>query len=143
MATQTDPRKQTAPCCPPLAPDEVCDELDFFYRLTYSTAVGKQTPAGIPAIECTLEHRSQQHEAGGLRKVECEMHAVAFGEVALALDRCTTGSALRVDGFIARRYRTGTSVALHVTELNTVTFKDQRANTRVERALYRDAGSQR
>jgi len=35
------------------------------------------------------------------------------------------------------------SVALHVTELNTVTFKDQRANTRVERALYRDAGSPR
>ena len=55
MATQTDPRKQTAPCCPPLAPDEVCDELDFFYRLTYSTAVGKQTPAGIPAQNIPVE----------------------------------------------------------------------------------------
>ena len=80
----------------------------------------RHTPAGIPAIDCTLEHRSQQHEAGGLRKVECEMHAVAFGEVALALDRCTTGSALRVDGFIARRYRTGTSVALHVTRFEPI-----------------------
>lgn len=27
------------PCCPPLAPDGVCDELDFFYRLTYWTQV--------------------------------------------------------------------------------------------------------
>lgn len=46
MATQTGTDKQTVPCCPPLAADGVCDELDFFYRLTYSAAVGTQTPAG-------------------------------------------------------------------------------------------------
>ncbi len=27
------------PCCPPLSKDEVCDVLDFHYRLTYSTTV--------------------------------------------------------------------------------------------------------
>ena len=80
----------------------------------------RYTPAGIPALECTLEHRSQQHEAEGLRRVECEMHAVAFGEVALALARCTVGAALRVGGFIARRYRTGTNLTLHVTQFERI-----------------------
>jgi primosomal replication protein N len=74
----------------------------------------RHTPAGIPAIECTLDHRSEQAEAGGRRKVQCEMHAIAFGEVAMALSRCAPGSALRCQGFLARRYRTGTSLALHV-----------------------------
>ena len=38
-----------------------------------------------------------QREAGGERKVECELHAVAFGEVALALARMRDriGAALR------------------------------------------------
>jgi len=80
----------------------------------------RYTPAGIPAFECTLEHQSQQHEAEGLRRVECEMHAVAFGDVALALARCQLGTALRVDGFIARRYRTGTSLTLHVTQFERI-----------------------
>jgi primosomal replication protein N len=80
----------------------------------------RHTPAGIPAIECTLDHRSTQREAGGERKVECEMHAVAFGEVAKALGKLDIGSALRCEGFIARRYRTGTSVALHVTRFEPI-----------------------
>ena len=75
----------------------------------------RHTPAGIPAIECTLLHQSTQPEARGERKVECEMHAIAFGEVALALCEVGTGSALHCEGFVARRYRTGTSVALHMT----------------------------
>ena len=77
----------------------------------------RHTPAGIPAIECTLDHRSVQQEAGGERRVECELHAVAFGDVALALRRLDVGTPLRCEGFIARRYRTGSSVALHVTRL--------------------------
>ena len=80
----------------------------------------RYTPAGIAAIDCTLEHRSLQDEAGGQRKVECEMHAVAFGEVALRLGDCALGSALRCGGFIARRYRSGTSVALHVTRFERI-----------------------
>jgi primosomal replication protein N len=80
----------------------------------------RHTPAGIAAVECTLDHRSQQDEAGGRRRVECEMHAVAFGDVALALGRCAIGAALRCEGFIARRYRTGTSVTLHVTRFGQI-----------------------
>jgi primosomal replication protein N len=77
-------------------------------------SVIRHTPAGIPAIECRLVHHSQQQEAGGERRVECEVHAVAFGEIAMALSRTAVGSALRCEGFVARRYRTGSSIALHV-----------------------------
>ncbi len=77
----------------------------------------RHTPGGIPAIECTLSHESLQSEAGGQRKVECEMHAVAFGEVAKALCALAVGASLRCEGFIARRYRSGPSIALHMTRI--------------------------
>jgi primosomal replication protein N len=75
----------------------------------------RHTPAGIAAIDCQLVHRSVQAEAGGERRVECEVHAVAFGDLANALARIALGSSLHCEGFMARRYRTGTSVALHLT----------------------------
>ncbi len=80
----------------------------------------RRTPAGIPAVECTLDHRSTQREAGGERRVECEMHAVAFGDVALALSGLDAGTPLRCEGFVARRYRTGAGVALHLTRFERI-----------------------
>ncbi len=80
----------------------------------------RYTPAGIPAVECVLRHASMQPEAGGQRRVECELAAVAFGEPAVALAKIAPGTALRCKGFLARRYRTGTSVALHVSEFEPV-----------------------
>jgi primosomal replication protein N len=80
----------------------------------------RHTPAGIPAIECTLHHRSMQREAGGERRVECELHAVAFGDVAVALRRVEPGASVRCEGFFARRYRTGSSIALHVTRFTQI-----------------------
>ena len=76
----------------------------------------RYTPAGIPALECVLKHASVQPEAGGERKVECELAAVAFGDTAKALAKLTTGTELRCKGFLARRYRTGITIALHVNE---------------------------
>ena len=62
----------------------------------------------------TLSHVSEQAEAGGMRKVYCEIAAVAFGATALALAKLSPGTAIRCEGFLARRYRTGTSLALHI-----------------------------
>ena len=76
----------------------------------------RYTPAGIPALECMLRHASMQPEAGGERKVECELAAVAFGEPAASLARLANGTALRCKGFLARRYRTGITIAMHVNE---------------------------
>jgi len=64
-------------------------------------------------------HRSTQPEAGGERKVECEMFAVAFGEMATRLSRVVAGSEVECTGFLARRYRTGAAVAFHITEFET------------------------
>ena len=78
----------------------------------------RYTPAGIPAIDCTLLHQSMQAEAGGERKVDCEVFAVAFAEVAKRLAGMTVGSDVRCEGFLARRYRTGITVALHITHID-------------------------
>ena len=78
----------------------------------------RYTPAGIPAIDCTLRHASMQAEAGGQRRVECELHAVAFADVASRLSRVPVGRELRFQGFLARRYRTGVTVAMHITQIN-------------------------
>ena len=91
-------------------------------RLTIDATLAQRdpvryTPAGIPALDCTLQHASTQEEAGGERKVECELHAVAFASVALALSRMRVGSELRCEGFLARRYRTGVTVAMHITHI--------------------------
>ena len=80
----------------------------------------RYTPAGIPALECVLKHDSVQREAGGNRRVDCELAAVVFGEPAIALAKVPTGTALRCRGFLARRYRTGITVALHVDEFETL-----------------------
>ena len=80
----------------------------------------RYTPAGIPALDCVLKHASTQPEAGGNRKVDCELAAVAFGDPAKALAKVPTGTAVRCQGFLARRYRTGITVALHVNEFETL-----------------------
>ena len=93
-------------------------------RLTLDATLAQRsdlryTPAGIPAIDCTLTHESVQQEAGGQRKVDCELHAVAFDDVARTIARLPVGSALRCEGFLARRYRTGVTLALHITNIAT------------------------
>ncbi len=74
------------------------------------------TPAGIPALDFELAHDSTQIEAGSVRRVACELAAVAIGPVAKKLAAVAPGATIRCKGFLARRYRTGISVALHVNE---------------------------
>ena len=83
----------------------------------------RRTPAGLAAIDLVLEHRSEQQEAGVPRRVECEIAAVAFGEVAESIAKLPVGAAVRCEGFLARRWRTGTTLALHVDRLETLDTK--------------------
>ena len=76
----------------------------------------RYTPAGIPALSLTLRHASEQPEAEGRRKVECEIAAVAYGSLAESLSRLPADAGLRARGFLARRYRTGITLCLHITE---------------------------
>ena len=77
----------------------------------------RYTPAGIPALDFTLHHESMQTEAEGQRKVVCELPGVALGAIARELARCRAGAVLRCEGFLARRYRTGLAVMLHLTRI--------------------------
>jgi len=72
------------------------------------------TPAGVPALDFALAHESVQIEAGAERRVACEVAGVALGAVARMLADIVPGAHIRCSGFLARRYHTGVSVALHV-----------------------------
>ena len=72
------------------------------------------TPAGVPALDFQLAHESVQPEAAVDRRVACDLAAIAIGPLAKDLAAVAVGAQLRCRGFLARRYRTGTSVALHV-----------------------------
>ena len=72
------------------------------------------TPAGVPALDFELARESMQTEANTARRVACELPAVAIGPLAKDLAAVAVGAQVRCRGFLARRYRTGASVALHV-----------------------------
>ena len=57
----------------------------------------RYTPAGLPLLSVVLRHVSEQVEAGMKRKVECEVNAVAIGD--LALTKLALGTQIRAIGF--------------------------------------------
>ncbi len=75
----------------------------------------RHTPAGIPLLHFKLQHRSYQNEAGFSRQVECEVGAVAMGEVATALARLRAGQKVTVSGFLNRKNRMSRQIILHAT----------------------------
>jgi primosomal replication protein N len=75
----------------------------------------RHTPSGLPSLQLRLGHVSEQIEAGHTRKVECEIDALAFGEVATALARSRSGAVLRLTGFLDRRSVRNPQPILHVT----------------------------
>jgi primosomal replication protein N len=94
-------------------------------RLTLAATIAEReplrfTPSGLPALSMTLHHASEQPEAGSKRRVECEIAAVAFGPVAQGLAKLPLQAAIRCEGFIARRYRTGITLALHIDRYESV-----------------------
>jgi primosomal replication protein N len=73
----------------------------------------RYTPAGVPALDLTLEHASEALEAGQSRQVKVEIRAVAFGADAETLARQAIGSGFRFTGFLAA-FRHGKHPVLHI-----------------------------
>ena len=73
----------------------------------------RYTPAGLPALDLTLEHESEALEAGAKRQVRVEIRAVAFGTDAETLARQDIGSRYRFTGFLAN-FRNGKHPVLHI-----------------------------
>lgn len=77
----------------------------------------RYSPAGIPILEFQITHESQQHEAGGQRRVNCEIACVALAATALLLKDVPLGSEMRVSGFLASRSLKRKTPILHVTQV--------------------------
>ena len=76
----------------------------------------RYTPAGIPLLSFVLQHASEQIEAGLKRKVECEVNAVALGNI--AKQNIQLGSSVKAKGFLAKRSAKSTQLVLHIEQLH-------------------------
>ena len=80
----------------------------------------RYTPAGIALLSFVLQHASEQIEAGLKRKVECEVNAVALGNVAcdIAKQNIQLGAHVKAKGFLAKRSAKSTQLVLHIEQLH-------------------------
>lgn len=78
----------------------------------------RYTPAGIPLLGMVLRHMSEQIEAGMKRKVECEISAVALGD--LALKSLKTGDHIQATGFLAKRSLKSTQLVMHINQIENI-----------------------
>ena len=76
----------------------------------------RYTPAGIPALDLSLGHESEQTEAGRPRKVAVELRAVAIGEITRSLLPVEIGAERGFAGFVTAA-RNGRGVVFHITEV--------------------------
>lgn len=80
----------------------------------------RHTPAGLPVVNFTLGHASEQTEAGQQRQVEFDMPAKATGELAARIAQARQGSQIEVQGFLNRKHRMSRQVVLHVTNMEMI-----------------------
>ena len=62
----------------------------------------RHTPAGIPALNLVIGHKSIQIEAGGRREARCEVDAVVIGELAVRLSTQKLNQSLQFSGFLTQ-----------------------------------------
>ncbi len=77
----------------------------------------RYTPAGLPALNFRLGHRSKQLEAGLPREVEVDMPAKALGELARLLAAAPLDRQIKAVGFLAHKSAKSRQPILHVTAI--------------------------
>lgn len=80
----------------------------------------RYTPAGLPAVEMLLNHESEVHEAGVIRRIELIISAVALGDIALLLADTPLGAALSIEGFLAAARKGSNKLVLHIQQADRV-----------------------
>jgi primosomal replication protein N len=90
-------------------------------RLVLSAALVERgavryTPAGLPAIDCKLQHSSTVTEDGQPRQVSLEIKALAIGALSRPLGALALGSTGLFGGFLGMA-RNGRGMLFHITEL--------------------------
>ena len=77
----------------------------------------RYTPAGLPAIDCRLQHACTVTEDGQPRQVSLEIKALAIGAMSRPLGALALGQSGLFAGFLAST-RNGRGLLFHITELS-------------------------
>jgi primosomal replication protein N len=88
------------------------------------------TPAGIPAVDFRIMHRSSQIEADFRRDVMCEVQGVAMAGTAQRMARLRIGQQAEFSGFLAQRSHRSTQLMLHVNEFQLIEDTDHAQTNR-------------
>ncbi|HVL08145.1 MAG TPA: primosomal replication protein N [Burkholderiaceae bacterium] len=75
----------------------------------------RYTPAGIPVVNCMLQHAGDVTEANTPRQIEFHIAAVAVGSIGQEVDRMPLGTMMEWEGFMARRHRNSKALVYHIT----------------------------
>lgn len=75
------------------------------------------TPAGVPLVSFVLAHTSRQIENEVERDVECELQALALGDVAQVMRSVSPGWKIEATGFVAAKSKRNKMPVLHVTNI--------------------------
>ena len=68
-------------------------------------------------MEFRIDHKSEQDEAGGRRKVKAEIPAVAFQAQARLIAAAAPGVEVRLQGFLAPKGKRSKKLVLHATNI--------------------------
>jgi primosomal replication protein N len=93
-----------------------CNRLIIAGQLTELDSL-RYTPAGMARIEMKIRHASQQQEAGSIRKVQCEITALALHEAAQQAARLQVGQQVVAEGFLAQRSLRNQQLILHIEKI--------------------------
>lgn len=88
-----------------------------FTAVVATTGELRYTPAGLPAIELTLQHQSEVIEAGLKRRLDFQVDAVALGDTALLLVDVPLGATVDITGFIAPLRKASVRMIVHIQEV--------------------------
>jgi primosomal replication protein N len=76
----------------------------------------RYTPAGVPALDLSLQHESEVSEDGQARKVSMEIKAVAIGAITRTLSALDLGTASLYAGFLTST-RNKRGLLFHITSV--------------------------
>ena len=77
----------------------------------------RYTPAGLPALNFSLESDTEIQEMGTKRQVKVSLKALAIGHLAESIGKQTLGSVWKFTGFLGAA-RQGKNVVFHIQEFN-------------------------
>ena len=77
----------------------------------------RYTPAGLPALNFSLESETEVQELQAKRQVKVSLNAIAIGHLAESIGKQALGSVWKFTGFLGAA-RQGKNVVFHIQEFN-------------------------